>query len=138
MIKKGSIITTPKDPRFYKNFKSKNNTKITSFLYNVTEKDNSTNKYDIKERYIINILNIEPNYNQRIIVEEIISVVPQINKDKNGKEYLNVSLLLNCAIPNKPSHTRNNNEEEQKPSDENNNNNYNDTINSLDDYADFI
>lgn len=131
MLKKGSKITTPKDEKFVKVFKNKDNkSSTTSFFYSIREK-NENGTYYTKENYLINAIGVELPLNVKVVIEEIISVEPKLMTSKNGKEYLNV--IIGVKVRDVQS-----NQETTQYNENNNQFSYSDTINSLSDYADYI
>lgn len=131
MLKKGSKITTPKDEKFVKVFKNKDNkSSTTSFFYSIREK-NENGTYYTKENYLINAIGIELPLNTKVVIEEIVSVEPKLMTSKNGKEYLNV--IIGVKVRDVQS-----NQETTQYNENNNQFSYSDGINSLSDYADYI
>ena len=95
-MKKGTKLETP-IKSFIKELKDFNNNVYYSFLHNKSVKNEETNMWEIKERYVINVMNMKIVENQKITITEIIEAKPQIMKDKKGKEYLNCILFVNAS-----------------------------------------
>ena len=95
-MKKGTKIETP-IKSFIKDYKDFEGKTYYSFLHNKSEKNKDTNEWEIKERYVINVMNMKIVENQKITITEIIEAKPQIMKDKKGKEYLNCILYVNAS-----------------------------------------
>lgn len=142
MIKVGSKIKLPNDKKFMKTYiNQKTNKEILSFFYNVYEKDNNNNKYIVKERYVIEIVNTIPNLGSTIIIDEIYSVQPKIAYDSKGKEYLNIYLWVKCTEQTQQKYNKNNYNNNNNNNNNNefyNQNSFEETNDSLSDYADYI
>ena len=95
-MRKDTKVTTPNNKNFIKVLKDYNGVPYYSFLYNKSEKNKETQEWEIKERYVINVMNIELEENMEIIITEIIEAKPQVMKSKNGKDYLNCLIWCNA------------------------------------------
>lgn len=132
MLRKGNKITTPKDDRLIKVFKNnEKNTITSSFFHTISEKD-SNGQWQIKESYVINVSGVELTTNQKIVIDEINGVEPKMMKSKNGKTYLNVVLYIKCRELAYSDRTTYGNESNDNQS------SYQETVDTLSDYADYI
>lgn len=95
-MRKDTKLTTPNNKNFIKVMKDYNGVPYYSFLYNKSEKNKETQEWEIKERYVINVMNIELEENMDIIITEILEAKPQVMKSKNGKDYLNCLIWCNA------------------------------------------
>lgn len=98
-MKLGDKITIPPQS-FMKEITRQDGTKLQSFLYNVSEKNKETEKYEIIERYVVFVLNIRINPNDVIVVKEITQTVPKKSVGKDGREFLNNLVWINAELQN--------------------------------------
>lgn len=96
-MKKNEKIKTPTS-QFIKELKDYNNNTYYSFLHNKSEKNKETNEWVIKERYVINVMNITVKPNTEIEINEILETVPRVMKDKKGKDYMNCILYVTASV----------------------------------------
>ncbi len=109
MIYEGLRIKTPNE-QYLKTLTSFKNEVYTSFLYNYSTKNETTGKYEIKERYIINVYNIVPNPDSEIICTRIVNCKPAENKSKDGRTFLNCIVTIeadNVKEPKLPAYANN-------------------------------
>lgn len=129
MIYKGLRIKTP-SANFIKKMQDFKGNPYTSFLYNYSAKNEKSGKYEIKERYVINIFNIVPNADSEIICTNIVNCKPQIMKSKDGRDFLNCVVTIEADNVSEPKLSTYVNNPNAKPSNVNVNqqNTYQDNV----------
>lgn len=106
-MKKGSVVKTPDNSSFIKTMKDYNNNPYYSFLWNKSEKNKENGEWEIVERYLINVMNLQLEGGMEISITEILESKPKIMKDKKGKDYLNCVIFCNAEIVTKQETTSN-------------------------------
>ena len=109
-MKLGTKIIVPKYVNKMKDFRGDN---YFSFFYNVSLKNKNTGEWEIKERYSINVMNVNIETDDEIEITSILDAKPQVCKDKKGNEYLNCLLWVNAdnlgkKVNNTPKENSNN------------------------------
>ncbi len=101
MIYEGLRIKTPSS-NFIRKYKDYDGNDYFSFLYNYSVKNKDTGEYEVAERYVINIYNIEPKSDCEVICTKIVKCKPQVMTAKDGKEYLNCVVFIQADNVEKP------------------------------------
>ena len=96
-MKKNEKLKTPIS-QYIKELKDYNNNTYYSFLHNKSERNKETNEWVIKERYVINVINMVIKPNIDIEITEILESTPKIMRDRNGKEYMNCILFVTAKV----------------------------------------
>lgn len=81
-------------PKYFNEMKDFRGEKYYSFFHNVSIKNKNTGDWEIKERYVINVMNVNIETDDEIEITNILDAKPQVCKDKKGKEYLNCLLWV--------------------------------------------
>lgn len=121
MIWENSKIRVPR-AEYIRVKKNDNNKYVYSFFFNKSIKNDETGEWEVKERYVINLSNIEPNPDSDITITKIKGVEPRIMSSNNGKEYLNCVLYIEAE-----NYQPKNNDNNSNYNYNNSNNNYNNT-----------
>lgn len=129
-MKKGAKIKTPKK-EYIKAMKDKNGETYYSFLYNKNAKNKDSGEWEIIERYVVNVMNLELFGEEEIEINDFLETKPQINKDKKGREYLNCLVWVKASMSNANNNDNTYNPNEQTQHQSNSRFNYDDTEDDL-------
>ena len=94
-MKKGYKLTVPPS-QFIKELKDYNDIPYYSFLWNKKEKNKENDEWEVKERYVINVMNMQIKAEQEITITEILEAKPLIMNSKDKRQFLNCVLFVNA------------------------------------------
>lgn len=95
-MRKQTKIKVP-NSNFLKKIKDYKGVPYWSFFHNVSKR-NDDGTWEVTEKYLINVLNIELEPNQEIIITEILDAKPRVMKSKDGRDFLNCELFVNAEV----------------------------------------
>ena len=123
-MKVGTKIVVPTDSRYIKEYKDSKGNPYYSFFYNYSTKEKDSDNWEVQERYVINVMNIEVEAGSTIAITTILDCKPKVMKDSKGKEHLNCIVFVYADNIQKG--------ETPQPTQQQNNyeNNYNQQINN--------
>ena len=101
MMYAGLRIKTPHS-EFIKQIKYNNSDTMYSFFYNYFVKNKETNKYEVAEAYVVNVLNIMPKPDSEIICTKIVKCQPKIMKSQDGRSFLNCVVFIEADNVSEP------------------------------------
>ena len=113
MMYAGLRIKTPHS-EFIKQLKYNNSDTIYSFFYNYFIKNKETNKYEVAEAYVVNVLNIMPKPDSEIICTKIVKCQPKVMKSKDGRDFLNCVVFIEADNVSEPKLPRYEEQAQQK------------------------
>ena len=95
-MKRNAKLSVPANKSFVKELKDYNGTPYYSFLHNHSTRNKETDKWEIRERYVINVMNIIVKAGTEIQLTEILEAKPEIMYSKDGREFLNCVMWVNA------------------------------------------
>lgn len=93
-MKVGTKIVVPTDSRYIKEYKDSKGNPYYSFFYNYSTKEKDSDNWEVQERYVVNVMNIEVEAGSTIAITTILDCKPKVMKDSKGKEHLNCIVFV--------------------------------------------